>query len=94
MRPATEIVRRIVQSEKGTRIARHDQYLLDVAPDANKVEIREAVKLLFNVTVKQVNTHIIHGKWRRLQMRQGRRPDRKRAIVTLAKGQKIEVKSG
>jgi len=83
----------VVQSEKGTRIAGSDQYLLDVAPDANKVEIRQAVESLFKVAVKHVNTHTIHGKWRRLQMRQGRRPDRKRAIVTVAKGQKIEVQS-
>lgn len=93
MRPATEIVRRIIQSEKGARIATHDQYLLEVSPTANKTEIRQAVQELFKVTVTKVNTLVTHGKWRRLQMQRGRRSDRKKAIVTLAKGQKIEVKS-
>ena len=93
MRPATEIVRRVLQTEKGTRIAKHDQYLLNVAIDANKIQIRQAVETLFNVKVQHVNTHIGRGKWRRLSTRLGRRSDWKRAIVTVTKGQKIEVKS-
>ena len=93
MRPATDIVKRVLQSEKGARLAKHDQYVLDVSPSANKHEIRQAVQALFKVTVMDVNTLITHGKWRRLQIQRGRRSDRKKAIVTLAKGQKIEVKS-
>ena len=93
MRPATEIVKGALQTEKSARVAAHDQYLLDVATDANKVEIRRAVEELFKVKVTKVNTQVTHGKWRRLQQRWGRRPDRKRAVVTLAKGQKIEVKT-
>ena len=46
MRPPTDIVRAIRQTEKGTRLAKYDQYLVDVAVDANKVEIREAVERL------------------------------------------------
>ena len=93
MRPATEVVRGVRQTEKGTRLAHHDQYLVNVAVDANKVEIREAVEQLFKVQVTKVNTQACHGKWRRLGVRWGRRPDWKKAIVTLAKGQKIEVKT-
>jgi len=93
MRPATDIVKRVLQTEKSARLGKFDQYLLDVAPTANKMEIREAVEALFGVQVTQVNTHVTHGKWRRLSSRWGRRSDRKKAIVTLAKGQKIEVKS-
>ena len=92
MRPATDIVKRVLQTEKGARLAKQNQYLLDVSPDANKIEIRQAVQELFNVTVTDVNTLITHGKWRRLNLQRGRRSDRKKAIVTLAKGQKIEVK--
>ena len=91
--PATNIVQRVLQTEKGARIAKHDQYLLKVARDANKVQIREAVEQLFNVKVEKVNTLIGHGKWRRLSTKIGRRSDTKKAIVTLAKGQKIEVKT-
>ena len=93
MRPATEIVRSVRQTEKATRLAKYDQYLVDVAPDANKVEIRGAVERLFGVKVTKVNTQNCHGKWRQLRVRWGRRPDWKKAIVTLAKGQKLEVKT-
>ncbi len=93
MRPATDIVKRVLQTEKGARVARLDQYLLTVAPDANKVEIRRAVEELFKVKVTKVNTLIAHGKWRRLSQRWGRRSDWKKAVVTLEKGQKIEVKT-
>lgn len=93
MRPATDIVKRVLQTEKGARVAQQDQYLVEVAPDANKIEIRQAVEQLFNVTVRHVNTQNHHGKWRRLSTRWGRRPDWKKAIVTLVKGQKIEVKT-
>ena len=92
-RPATEVVKTVLQTEKGARVAKHDQYLLRVAPDANKVEIRQAVEELFSVKVTKVNTQVGHGKWRRLSNRWGRRSDWKKAFVTLAKGQKIEVKS-
>lgn len=91
MRQATDIVRGLLQTEKGARLAARDQYLLKVALDANKVEIRKAVETLFNVHVLGVNTQIRHGKWRRLSNHWGRRPDWKEAFVRLAKGQKIEV---
>ena len=93
MRPATEVVRGIRQTEKGTRLAAHDQFLLEVAPNANKIEIRQAVKQLFGVEVHKVNTSMTHGKWRRLSNRWGKRPDWKKAIVTVGKGQKIELKA-
>lgn len=91
MRPATEIIKGVRQTEKGARITTHDQYLIEVAPDANKVEIREAVEQLFHVKVTNVNTQMCHGKWRRVRYQWGRRPDWKKAFVTLAKGQKIEA---
>ena len=93
MRPATSVIKWIRHTEKGTRLEPHGQYLFDVAIDANKIEIREAVETLYNVKVTKVNTQIAHGKWRRLRVQWGRRPDTKRAIVSLAKGQKIEAKT-
>ena len=93
MRPATSVIRRILQTEKGARLAKTDQVMLEVSPDSNKIEIRQAVEELFKVKVTQVNTHVGRGKWRRLSNQWGRRPDRKKAIVTLEKGQKIEVKT-
>ncbi len=92
MRPATDIVKGLRQTEKGTRIASAHQYVVEVALSANKIEIREAVEQLFKVSVTDVNTLRCHGKWRRLGARIGRRSDWKKAVVTLAKGQKIEAK--
>ncbi len=91
-RTPTDIVKAVRQSEKARRIAGYDQFVLEVAPEANKIEIRQAVEALFKVDVRRVNTCNTHGKARRLASRTGRRIDRKHAIVTLAKGQKIEVK--
>ena len=93
MRPATNIVKRILQTEKGSRLIPHDQVQVEVAADANKTEIRQALEELFKVKVLKVNTQIGHGKWRRLSAHWGKRQDKKKAIVTLAKGQKIEMKS-
>ena len=86
------VIKSVRQTEKGARLERRDQYVLRVAKDANKLQIKEATETLFNVSVERVNTQNYQGKWRRLTRKAGRRPDWKKAIVTLAKGQKIELK--
>ena len=93
MRRPSEVVRRVLQTEKGARVEAYGQYLLQVDPSADKTQIRHAVEALFNVRVIKVNTQNGRGKWRRLSVRWGRRPDWKKAFVTLEKGQKIEVKT-
>lgn len=65
-----------------------------VKPDANKHEIRTAVERIFAVKVIDVNTIYIRGKWKRTRMREGKRPDQKKAIVTLRAGDKIEFFEG
>lgn len=90
---ATDVVKHIRQSEKTTRLALKDQYVVDVNVSANKIQIQAAVEKLFDVKVLKVNTQNCHGKWRRLQSHWGRKPDWKKAVVTLKKGQKIEFKS-
>lgn len=87
-----QVIKGIRQTEKGTRLARHRQYVLEVAKEANKPQIKQATESLFKVTVRKVNTQTYQGKWRRLSGRWGRRPAWKKAIVTLAEGQKIELK--
>ena len=82
----------IAQTEKGKRLEAMGQYVLEVNPRATKPQIRQAVESTFKVDVKAVNTLNFQGKWRRLTGKWGRRPAWKRAIVTLAKGQKIELK--
>jgi large subunit ribosomal protein L23 len=65
-----------------------------VSIDANKVEIRQAVEKVFNVKVATVRTASHEGKWKRMGRFEGRRPNWKKAIVTLAPGHKIELVEG
>ena len=66
----------------------------EVAVDANKVEIRQAVEKVFNVRVVDVRTANRQGKWKRMGRFEGRRADWKKAMVTLAPGDKIELVEG
>ena len=93
MRSPTEVIYRPCVSEKGTRLASaHNQYLFEVAPDATKLEIRQAISSLFGKKVLRVNTFRRSGKARRSRRGEpGRKNHTKRAIVTLADGQKIET---
>jgi large subunit ribosomal protein L23 len=68
--------------------------LLEVARDANKIEIKHAVEKLWNVNVLKVRTSIVRGKQRRVGRHIGRRSNWKRALVTLAAGQKIDFFEG
>ena len=65
-----------------------------VAVDANKVEIRQAVEKVFNVKVSSVKTQSREGKWKRMGRFEGRRPGWKKAVVSLAPGHKIELVEG
>ncbi len=67
------------------------KYLFLVDKGASKTEIKKAVREIYKVDVKKVNTMILPGKLRRMRFQLGRTPDYKKAIVTLAEGQKIEV---
>jgi len=80
-----------VVSEKSYTRIDENKYTFLVARDANKTQIRIAVEKVFNVQVLQVNTVIRKGKIRRTRYGYGRRPDTKRAIVTLADGQSIDL---
>ncbi|MBI4313799.1 MAG: 50S ribosomal protein L23 [Candidatus Omnitrophica bacterium] len=88
---AQEIVRTLLRTEKGTLQEPSRKYLFAVAKEANKIEIRTAVESLYRVKVAKVNTSIAHGKLRRLRTAVGRRPDWKKAVVTLQEGHKIET---
>jgi large subunit ribosomal protein L23 len=86
------IVRRALITEKGTQIReRENGYLFEVARDANKIEIRHAIESIFPVKVETVRTLRVHGKPKRMGRYAGHRPDWKKAIVTLKKGQTIEL---
>ena len=83
-----------VVSEKSYSLIDENKYTFVVDPRANKTEIKIAVEAVFNVTVTAVNTLNRRGKVRRTRYGQGKRPDTKRAIVTVAEGQRIDIFSG
>ena len=89
-----QVLRRPVVTEKSTALAGQNKYVFEVAVAANKPQIKEAVESLFGVKVKAVNTSITKGKTKRFRGRMGRRSDYKKAIVTLAEGQAIDVTTG
>ncbi len=91
MRDHREVLRRAVITEKSMRGAEAGRYTFEVARDATKPEIREAVERLFDVRVVKVNTLNVPGRTKRRGRHTYRTPDRKKAVVTLAEGQKIDL---
>ena len=89
-----EILRAPVISEKATLITEHNQFTFRVAIDANKAEIRQAVEGLFDVKVIAVNTLRQQGKVKRFRGILGKRNETKKAIVTLAEGDSIDIAAG
>jgi large subunit ribosomal protein L23 len=85
------IIRPLALTEKATRLkAMNNQVVFEVARDANKIQIREALERLFKVKVLSVNTLVQRGKVKRVGRRELKRPNWKKAIVTLRKGDSIE----
>ena len=108
MRSPEQIIKRQLLTEKGTRFkdtgGRGDgeldpetlksQLLFEVASDANKVEIRNAVQKLWNVDVVSVRTAVVRGKEKRMGRFIGKRSNWKKAVVTIAAGQTVEFFEG
>jgi large subunit ribosomal protein L23 len=80
-----------VVSEKSYGLLDQNKYTFVVRPDANKTEIKIAVEKVFDVKVTSVNTINRKGKARRTRYGLGKRPDTKRAIVSLAEGDRIDI---
>jgi large subunit ribosomal protein L23 len=86
-----EVIRRpIALTEKASRLKGHNQVVFEVALDANKLEIKGAVEALFGVKVTRVNTLVQRGKIKRVGRRELKRPNWKKAIVTLRRGDDIQ----
>jgi large subunit ribosomal protein L23 len=86
-----DIVIRPVVSEKSYAGLERNTYTFLVDPRANKTEIKEAIQQIWNVRVLNVNTMNRRGKIKRTRVSTGKRPDQKRAVVTLAEGDTIEI---
>ena len=92
MKNAFEVIIAPVVTEKCNALMQEKKYTFQVHPEAGKIEIGKAVEELFHVKVKSVNIMNYYGKQKRAgrTMKMGRRPDWKRAVVTLAEGS-IEI---
>ena len=108
MRAPQTVIKRPLLTEKGNRLREtggatfappegeeySQKLLFEVAKDANKIEIKFAVEKLFNVQVLDVKTQVVRGKEKRIGRWMGRRPNWKKAIVTLEPGKTIEFFEG
>ena len=108
MRSAQSIIKRPLLTEKSARLrdtgggaasaAEGESYaqkvVFEVARDANKIEVRQAVESLFRVTVTNVRTRVVRGKVKRVGRFSGQRPSWKKAFVTLKPGDNIEFFEG
>ncbi|MDI6890473.1 MAG: 50S ribosomal protein L23 [Thermodesulfovibrionales bacterium] len=95
MRSLYNIIKKPLFTEKGSYLKESEnKILVEVSPDANKLEIKKAIEEIFKVKVEKVSTINIEGKWKRYGRSIGKRPDRKKAVITLKKGEKLDFIEG
>lgn len=89
------IIKKPLLTEKGANLKEQDnKVLIEVAKDSNKLDIKRAVEEIFKVKVEKISTITTDGKWKRQGKSIGKRPDRKKAIITLKKGEKLDFIEG
>jgi len=92
MKDLSQVVRKPLVTERFADLRERDnKFIFEVHPDANKHEIRQAIEHYFGVKVTDVRTMNVRGKVKRLGRFQGKRADWKKAIVTLAEGDSIDL---
>lgn len=95
MKVIYNVMKKPLFTEKGMDLKeRENKLLIEVSPDANKIEIKKAVEEIFNVKVEKVATIRTKGKKKRMGRFEGRRPNRKKAVITLHEGQKLDFIEG
>ncbi|PKM43163.1 MAG: 50S ribosomal protein L23 [Firmicutes bacterium HGW-Firmicutes-8] len=94
MRNARDVLRKPIVSERSMGLLEQNKYSFYVDPKSNKIEIKHAVQEMFKVTVTDVKTMNVKGKEKRMGKYLGRTAARKKAIVTLKQGDKIEIIEG
>jgi len=92
--PRRVLIRPIMTEKSMVQKEEQNTVTFEVATDANKVEVRQAVERVFNVKVADVRTVNRLGKWKRMGRFEGQRAGWKKAIVTLAAGHKIDLVEG
>jgi large subunit ribosomal protein L23 len=89
-----DVIKSPAITEKATMLSANNQVVFNVARDATKPQIKAAVEKLFGVKVEAVNTLMRKGKFKRFKGRAAMQSDVKKAVVTLAEGQTIDVMTG
>ncbi|MBU0650615.1 50S ribosomal protein L23 [bacterium] len=91
MKSSYSIIKRPIITEKNTRMIEDNKYVFEVAMDSNKIEIKKAIEDIFKVHVKKVNVSKTKRKEKRVRHNLGMTSEKKKAIVTLKEGEKIEL---
>lgn len=95
MKSIYTVLRKPLFTEKGSSLKEvHNKILIEVRKDANKLDIKKAVEDLFKVKVEKIATINTQGKWKRYGKFIGKKPSRKKAIITLKTGEKLEFIEG
>jgi large subunit ribosomal protein L23 len=95
MKNLYSIIKKPLFTEKGSHLKESEnKILVEVMNNANKLEIKKAIEEIFKVKVDKVSTINRKGKWKRYGRSIGKRPDRKKAIITLKKGEKLDFIEG
>lgn len=94
MKDYRDIILKPIVTEKSMNLLADNKYTFLVDKKANKSEIKSAIESIFKVKVESVNTMNIKGKPKRMGRYEGKKPDRKKAVVTLKAGQKIRIFDG
>jgi large subunit ribosomal protein L23 len=95
MRNIHTIIKKPLFTEKGAKLKEtENKVLVEVAKDVNKLDIKRAIEEIFKVKVEKVATVTTNGKWKKQGRSIGKRPDRKKAIITLKKGEKLDFIEG
>jgi large subunit ribosomal protein L23 len=89
------IIKKPLFTEKGSNLKEsQNKILVEISRDANKVDIKKAIEEIFKVKVEKISTIKMLGKWKRHGRSIGKRPDRKKAVITLKKGEKLDFIEG
>ncbi|MFI5294742.1 MAG: 50S ribosomal protein L23 [Thermodesulfovibrionales bacterium] len=89
------VIKKPLFTEKGSALKESENKLLvEVAKDSNKLEIKKAIEEIFKVKVEKVATIKTHGKWKKYGKSIGKRSDKKKALITLKKGEKLDFIEG
>lgn len=89
------IIKKPLFTEKGSNLKEsQNKILVEVSRGANKVDIKKAIEEIFKVKVEKISTIKMPGKWKRYGRSIGKKPDRKKAVLTLKKGEKLDFIEG